>query len=292
MLDLAPPTNAPEVRQDSSHPSESKATQMESADEIEPDDGPRYRLPDEIAQSELREGLCRLTLFGSDPNFRNQAFNIALVDEFVMKLEMSLLRQQFREERTPIAEAAFVSAQSQMWIFAAYELMRTWRHRTREIVKWSENGGLQAKLQHLRRKTSYVHFGREWRAAQIERVLAAPGLIQQLRDDLLRTYIPFTRMEAIRVSIAKHEIRGQKNSVALMPTHGRINRFCGSIDFELENEGTIMGTISRRDIADDLRNLPTFAVPTDEEIQSFDAFMRGPRYDVERSEDQHADFDK
>ena len=83
-------------------------------------------------------------------------------------------------------------------------------------------------------------------------------------------------MEALRVSIAKHEFRGQKNSVAQMPTHGRINRWCGSIDFELENEGAIMGTISRRDIADELRMIPDLPLPTDEDIKSFEEFMRGP----------------
>src|SRR6266403_1670840 len=250
-------------------------------DDLEPYDGPKYRLPETIAQSELRKALDSLALFGRDPNFRNQAFNIALVDEFVMKLELNLLRQQFQEERTPVAEAAFVSAQSQMWIFAAYELMRTWRQRGKDMIKWADNGGLEPKLATLRRKTAFVHFGREFRARQIEQVLASPALLQRLRDDLRRTYIPFARMEAIRVSIAKHEFRGQKNSVALMPTHGRINRWCGSIDFELENEGAIMGTISRRDIADELRNIPDFQLPTDDEIRSFDEFMRGPPDDLD-----------
>ena len=198
-------------------------------DNCESYDGPPYRLPETIAQSELRAALDSLALFGSDPNLRNQAFNIALVDEFIMNLELKLLRQQFQEERTPIAEAVFVSAQSQMWIFAAYELMRTWRQRATDMIKWADNGGLEGKLAHLKRKTRYVHFGREFRARQIEHVLASPELVQKMRDDLRRTYIPFTRMEAIRVSIAKHEYRGQKNSVALMPTHGRINRWCGSI---------------------------------------------------------------
>jgi hypothetical protein len=83
----------------------------------EPEDIPRYCPPDTIEQPELRDAFCGLALFGSDPNFRNQAFNVALVDQFVMKLELELLRQQLREERTPIPEATFVSAQSQMWIF-------------------------------------------------------------------------------------------------------------------------------------------------------------------------------
>ena len=255
---------------------------MDEDDEaIDSYDGSTYRPPHTIAQSELREALKSLALFASDPNFVNQAFNIALVDEFVMTLEARLLRQQFEEERTPIAEAAFVSAQSQMWIFATYELMRTWRQRAKDLVKWAENGGLQAKLTHLGRPTPYVHFGREFRARQIEAVLASPALIQRMHDDLRRTYISFARMEAIRVSIAKHEFRGAKNSVALMPTHGRINRWCGSMDFELENNGAILGTISRRDIADELRNIPSLEVPSDDHLRDFEEFMRGPPEDLD-----------
>lgn len=253
------------------------------------DDLPTYRLPETIAPSELRGALCGLTLFGSDPNFRNQAFNLALVDQFIMKLEVGLLKQQFREERTPVPEAAFVSAQSQMWIFAAYELIRTWRQRAKDMIKWADNGGLQAKLAYFKRKTSYVHVGCEWRAAQIEQVLANPSFLAPIRADLLRTHIPFSRIEAIRVSIAKHEIRGRPNSVPQMPTQGRINGWCGSVDFELEHEGVVVGTISRRDIADELRSIPGSNLPTDEEIRQFDEFMRGPPpaefWDNERPEE-------
>ena len=37
-----------------------------------------------------------------------------------------------------------------------------------------------------------------------------------------------------------------------------------------------MGTISRRDIADELRMIPALPLPKDEDIQSFNDFMRGP----------------
>lgn len=259
------------------------------SDDLDSYDGPKYRLPETIAQSELRVALDSLALFGGDPNFRNQAFNIALVDEFVMNLELKLLRQQFQEERTPVPEAAFVSAQSQMWIFAAYELMRTWRQRAKDVIKWSDNRGLEAKLAHLRRKTAYLHVGREWRAKQIEQVLANPDLVQRIRNDLRRTYIPFARMETVRVSIAKHEFRGQPNSVAQMPTHGRINRWSGSLDFEIENEGAVFGAISRRDIADILRDIPNLHLPTDDEIRSFDDFMRGPPDDIDWDVNQNTD---
>ena len=83
-------------------------------------------------------------------------------------------------------------------------------------------------------------------------------------------------MEAIRIALAKHEIKGQKNSVTLMPGYARINKWCGSLDFELENGVYSIGYISRRDIADNIRSLRTdSALPTDEIIQEFDAFMRG-----------------
>jgi hypothetical protein len=260
---------------------------MHDDNKLESNDGPEYRRPDDIAFSEMLDALGSLSLFNADPNFRNQAFNLALIDKFVMDHELQLLRRQFDEERTPAVETAFVSAQSQMWIFAAYELMRTWRQRARDIIKWSDNGGLEAKLAHLKRPTPFVHFGRESRARQIERVLAHPALTQNLREDLRRTHIPFVRMETVRVSIAKHEVRGQKNSVAMMPTLGLINRWCGSLDFEIERDGAILDTISRRDIADDLRAIPNLVLPTDDEIKSFDEFMRGPADDLDWSVSQN-----
>lgn len=247
----------------------------ESEEERDECGGPEYRRPETIDQSELREGLESLALFGSDPNMRQQAFNLGLVDGFAMQLETQLLRKQFDEEPF-LPESAFLNAVSQMWIFAAYELMRTWRQRTGDMVKWAENGGLQMKLEQLRKETSFIHFGREIRARQIEQVISEPTLVDRIRSDLRKTHIPFARMEAIRVSIAKHEVRGRPKSVALMPTHGRINRWCGSLDYELSHDSVSMGTISRRDIADDIRAIPQMTEPTDEDIKSLERYMRGP----------------
>lgn len=237
--------------------------------------GPQYRRPELIDSSQLRTGLQSLVLFASDPNLCQQALNLGLIDEFAMRLEYELLRKQFEDEPV-LPEAAFLNALSQMWIFAAYELMRTWRQRTNDVIKWSESGGLQTKLAHLRKLASYVHFGREIRARQLEQVIAEPALVARIRCDLRRSHMLFVRMEAIRVSIAKHEVRGRPKSVALMPTYGRINRWCGSLDYELAHDSVSMGTISRRDLADDLRAIPENTEPSDEDIRSFDEFMHGP----------------
>jgi len=62
-----------------------------------------------------------------------------------MELEEQVLAKLFHEERTPM-ETMFLSAQSQMWIFAAYEILRTWRQRAREVLKLDKSGGLRPKF--------------------------------------------------------------------------------------------------------------------------------------------------
>jgi len=235
-----------------------------------------YRQLGEIDFSALREALSRLELFGDDLFLRQQAFNISTVDQFITGLEYDVLRKLNEQERTPVPEALFLSAQSQMWIFAVYEMMRTWRQRAKNVIKWSENGGLESKLRALEKEIGYLHVGRKIRAEQIKRVLADSSIIDRVRVDLRSVHIPFARIEAIRISIAKHEVGGHKNSVALRPGYGRINQWCGSLDYELENGAYSMGYISRRDIADELRALASNSPPTDDELREFDTFMRGP----------------
>jgi len=91
------------------------------------EDAPRYGPASSVQSGSLREALCGLSLLGDDPFLSGQAFNLAIVDEWLTQIEEELMRQLFREDRTPMPEAVFVSAQSQMWIFATYELLRTWR---------------------------------------------------------------------------------------------------------------------------------------------------------------------
>lgn len=58
--------------------------------------------------------------------------------------------------------------------------------------------------------------------------------------------------------------------------YGRINSWCDTLDYELNNGRYILGYINRRDIADSLRAILSLSVPSDEELGSFDAFMKGP----------------
>ena len=236
---------------------------------------PPYAPASSVDWTQLRRALSDLNLLGDDPFLRMQAFNLAMIDEWLTGLEQGLLEALVREDGTPLPEAAFLSAQSQMWLFAAYELMRTWRQRCRDMIKWSESGGLERKLSELERDLGYLHFAREVRASQIRSAIENPERKEAIAQDLKRTYFLYAQLEAVRVSLAKHEVRRKKNAVAVQPGYGRINRWCGALDYDVGNGVYSVGPINRRDIADGIRALVERHVPSDEDLASFDAYMRG-----------------
>jgi hypothetical protein len=79
----------------------------------------------------------------------------------------------------------------------------------------------------------------------------------------------------IRIALAKHQVPGKAKQIAYAPGYGRINQWCGSLDYQLERGRVILGQISRRDIADELRAMGDRAsVPSEDDLKSFDEFMK------------------
>jgi len=234
-----------------------------------------YSPRDSIKPGQIRETLSKLQFLGDDPFLRMQAMNLDIVDQFLTDLEYKVLRELHQEERTP-PNAFFLNAQSQMWIFAVYELIRTWEERAKEIIKWANNGGLQHKLAHLQsEREGILHFGREIRIDQLKAVIADPTIADVLNRQLKHIHIQYGRLTYIRVSLAKHQVSGKAKSIALNPGYGRINMWCGSLDYAMENGRVHIGTISRRDIADGLRALRLDKEPPSiEDLRGFDEFMK------------------
>jgi hypothetical protein len=242
------------------------------------DDWPDYRDPKEVAEFELRNALCGLHLLGTDPYLRMQALNLSVVDQFIMQLEYDTLRKLQKDDSTPLPEAVFLSAQSQMWIFAIYELLRTWRARSKKICKLFESGGLKLKIEALEKNRSgYLDVGREIQIRQLHQIRSDTTLIDRINSDLRITEIPFVRLEHIRVALAKHEFRGREASIAHTPGYGRINNWCGSLDYEIGTDGAIIDVVNRRDIAEGLRAIADRSnPPSDVDLASFRKFMKGP----------------
>jgi hypothetical protein len=242
------------------------------------DDVPRYREPADIGLNELVNALSSFQMM-DDPYLRMQIYNLAVVDQFIMGLEEDVLRKLLQEERTPL-ESMFLSAQSQMWIFAAYELMRTWRERATDVLTLHKNGGLKLKIEALKKPQGFVHTGREIRADQLQRFLENESAIERIQEDLRHAHIPFGNLEYIRIALAKHQVPGKAKQIAYAPGYGRINQWCGSLDYQLERGRVILGQISRRDIADELRAMGDRSrTPSEEDLESFDFFMKGPKED-------------
>lgn len=248
----------------------------EFQDDQDAQNGIRYAHLKDIDFRKTFDGFCSLVLLGDDMYLRMQAFNLQIVDQWTSELEYQVLRKYFEEEKTP-EEAFFLNAQSQMWIMAVYEVFRTWRQRAKYVEGHAKARTLQDEINNLKKDEGYFHAGKEARIALLEDAAKDGQIVERIARDRKRLHIAFRRIEAIRMNLAKHEERGKKDSIAHMPGYGRINMWCGSLDYELAVGRNILGTVSRRDIADSIRALADNEDPPDgESLASFDAFMKGP----------------
>lgn len=252
---------------------------FESHEEYEEE--PRYRSFDEIGRSHLFEALMTLAGLADNPWLKMQASQLCYVDNLINGLEEKL-RKELVEDDAPRSTIAMVQALSPMWIFAAYELLRTWRQRCEEVIRLATNGGFDQKASHLERDLGYRHYDRELRAQQLRDAQERPELVEQMRIDLRRTEMGFTTLEFIRVALAKHEVskKGNKPPIAFAPGLVLPNRHTGSMDYELSNGGAIISYVSRRDIAETIRYFPEAENPSDEDLIGFRQYMNPP--DVER----------
>ena len=218
----------------------------------------------DVPQVGIKQALGTLPLCG-EPYLSMQAMNLDVVDSFLKHQEGHLLSEYMETDRTPMQTAVFVSALSQMWIFALYELLRTWRQRARDILRWvKELQALPEKERPVRlvaKKAEIEARAAEPRGANVfywsayEQAAREPLFVESLRKAVDRTERLFRRIEALRMSLAKHEMPGKKGRYAMAPGYGRIDMFTGSIDWQVVLRGNEVDVISRREIADDCRRL-------------------------------------
>lgn len=228
--------------------------------------------PDEINWSALRTALSSLQMF-DDPYLQMQTTNLGIVDQFLTEIEYSVLEESFKDDKDP-SGMFFLGAQSQMWMFSAYELLRTWRGRVRDTLKLLKEGEIQRRIDELLKDQGFRHSGREIRAVQLRRVMDNPDAQTLMEEDLRLTHILFKQLDHLRIGLAKHEVKGKRGSIALAPGYGRMDTWSGSIQYELEIGQISLGTLSRRNVADGIRAWLDRDIPSPDHIKSFDEFMR------------------
>ena len=210
----------------------------------------------------LASVLQSLPLF-DDMFLRMQAFNIGLVHDFLLDLEQELLRDA---DQTP-PSTVFVSAFSQLWVFGLYELLRTWRQRAEEVLTFSAHvagatGKQRQKLMAARRsetrKASAESLSNLIRWTQFKKAARSKRYAERIRDAVDSYERVFRRLEALRVSLAKHEIpsaKGEPRVASMMPGYGRIDVLTGSIQWQIVLKGAEVDMVSRREIAEQCLSL-------------------------------------
>jgi hypothetical protein len=211
-----------------------------------------YLSVDDVDFSRMYSVFRALPLF-DDMYLNMQAMNISMVDGFITDQEYALLRQYFEIEKTPTQQAMFVSAQSQMWIFALYELLRTWKTRMRKLKQWKESGALKQMLERV--ENDERNLGALMRSRHIEWAIEDEKAIQVMEAAEALMNDVYEMTSAIRINLAKHEVQGKPNRIVRAPGYGRINGFCGALDYELDLGDEYFRYINRRDIADRLRKV-------------------------------------
>jgi hypothetical protein len=226
-------------------------------------------VPDDVADDDgaasISDALRELPLL--DELFLGmQAMNVDLVDGYLEGWEAQLLQEYIQLERTPLESALFVSALSQMWVFAAYELLRTWRKRVREVVKWSETlrdldgaareAAISTKRDEIARGEEDAPLADRWQA--FERAASEAAFVDALRLAFNRTEIAFRNIEAVRMTLAKHELPRQRGMAARSPGYGRIDMENGSIYWQIDLGDREIAIHSRRDLARGLRTLTQY----------------------------------
>ena len=219
-----------------------------------------------------------------------QAMNLDLIDRFLISCETDLIREYLQTERTP-PSTMFVSALGQLWLFGLYELLRTWRQRAQDILRWhkefqalppgAQSARIAAKKRDIEQKVAGFPgmSGLYWPA--YEQAARDPLFIEALRKAFDRTERLFHRIEAFRIALAKHEVPRESGSFAMAPGYGRIDMTDGSIYWEIALGRDEYDVLSRRAIAIQCRRLSRndplviLPEPIQKKIREFPSFRYG-----------------
>ena len=222
-----------------------------------------YEDEDGNIQESLHAVFLELPLFGQ-LYLNMQAQNIAMSDLDLREMETNLLREYMELEKTPFMTTMRVSAWSQMWVFAFYELLRTWRQRTRELSDYakalkssSDIEATKASFHQKFERTTRLSRNPEFfdQQAYAEAELAPDHLIGRTERAKEIVEPLFRRLEAVRMTLAKHEVPKTRGLPALAPGYGRIDLSNGSIYWMIDYKDDTSDIISRRGLADDFADL-------------------------------------
>jgi hypothetical protein len=182
--------------------------------------------------------------------------------------------EYIRTEHTPEPIIMYVSALSEMWIFALYELLRTWKQLANEVItyhnqleKIRNDPAFEEKKKQLREDNKYVQ--RSSISEEMEDIFYRKGFRKVELDSFYAAFLTmaldkvepiFRKIEDLRVTLAKHEIpktnrRGKPAVRARAPGYARIDSMTGTLCWMIEKKDGDGEIISRGNIVKSILKL-------------------------------------
>lgn len=223
-------------------------------DEFDLEDEIRYPNWNDLDFSIITMGMKKLPFFVDDLWLGMQGMNAGIVDSVITEYEYALLREYYEIEKTPLESALAVTAMSQMWIFGLYEVLRLWRDRQFQFNKLLVSGGINPKLENLP-DDDPQNLTSEIRRRQLERFRDDAVYRGEIESNWQKLEPIYRMVELFRMNLAKHCAPGKDGVLPRAPGYGRINYWCGAMDFELIDKEGYYHHMNRRDIADALRKV-------------------------------------
>jgi len=215
------------------------------------------------------------------PLFRNlylnmQAQNIGIVDNLLVQMEAELWREYMDTEKTPFPSIMVVSALSEMWIFALYELLRTWKQMVNELIKYHEQIEIIRNDSEFEEKKKQISTAKK----KVERTSISENMEDVFYNQFFRkvesdsSYAiflqetlgiitpTFQQISDLRMTLAKHEIPGTNKGRtpgvrALAPGYARIDtlRMTGALCWLIEKKDGSSEIISRAGLVESIQKL-------------------------------------
>jgi hypothetical protein len=92
----------------------------------------------------------------------------------------------------------------------------------------------------------------EVRKEQLKKYKSEPEYRQLIEQSWTRIEGVYRITELFRINLAKHRAPGSDGVIPRAPGYGRINNWCGAMDYELIEKDGYCTTMNRRNIADAL----------------------------------------
>jgi hypothetical protein len=218
---------------------------------------------DELSETDVPNNFSVISWFMSIPLCDDvwlgmQAQHIAAVEIGIIRpLELHTARKIFNEEGYLDVMMA-LNGVSQMWLFALYEFLRTWRQRATQLLQLADlyaktkpikqKAFLAKTLSDAKGKEKHIFSGASFYSHHISKI-ADVDFVASIKAYYDKTDGWFGFIEELRMNLAKHEVPKARGMVAEMPGYARIDLVRGTLYWQFIDTQGGLQKLDRREAA-------------------------------------------